>query len=140
MATRLKVSVPRDFVLKRDACSYGYFLLAPNHWDPRREVFSRVVSLSSGPVLVEVAQPNNRGTPLILKSSRALSPKEKQELKAQLTRMLRLDETHEVVRAFHKLDPRFKKLGRARLFRSPTLFEDVIKTVTSCNVTWPSTV
>ena len=24
--------------------------------------------------------------------------------------------------------------------RSPTFFEDVIKTVTSCNVTWPSTV
>jgi 3-methyladenine DNA glycosylase/8-oxoguanine DNA glycosylase len=26
------------------------------------------------------------------------------------------------------------------LFRSPTLFEDVIKTVTSCNVQWPGTI
>lgn len=140
MPTRLSIPVHRDFVLRRDACSYGYFLLAPNHWDPRREVFSRVVSLSEGPALVEVAQPGNRGTPLAIKTSRALSAKEKSDLKAQLTRMLRLDESHEIVRAFHSLDPRFKKIGRARLFRSPTLFEDVIKTVTSCNVTWPSTV
>jgi 3-methyladenine DNA glycosylase/8-oxoguanine DNA glycosylase len=54
--------------------------------------------------------------------------------------MLRLDEDHLHVRRFHRLDDRWKKSGRARLFRSPTLFEDVIKTVTSCNVTWPSTV
>src|SRR5689334_25035144 len=105
MASRLSIPAPRDFVLRRDACSYGYFLLAPNHWDPRREVFSRVVSLSGGPALIEVAQPNARGTPLSVKSSRALTPKEKQELKAQLTRMLRLDESHEVVRPFHKPDP-----------------------------------
>jgi 3-methyladenine DNA glycosylase/8-oxoguanine DNA glycosylase len=140
MATRLTIPVPRDFLLRRDACSYGYFLLAPNHWDPRREVFSRVVSLPGGPALVEVAQPGNRGSPLAIKTSRVLSAKEKPDLKQQFTRMLRLDESHEVVRAFHTLDPRFKRIGRARLFRSPTLFEDVIKTVTSCNVTWPSTV
>src|SRR5690349_13468485 len=137
MATRLSTPVPRDFVLKRDACSYGYFLLAPNHWDPRREVFSRVISLATGPVLVEVAQTSNRGSPLAVKASRTLSAKEKQEVRSQLTRMLRLDETHDIVRGFHRLDARFKKSGRARLFRSPTLFEDVIKTVTSCNVTWP---
>src|SRR5438067_470620 len=109
MSTRLSIPVPKDFLLRRDACSYGYFLLAPNHWDPRREVFSRVVSLCGGPALVEVAQPGSRGTPLAIKSSRALTAKEKQELKAQLTRMLRLDESHEVTRAFHKLDPRFRK-------------------------------
>jgi 3-methyladenine DNA glycosylase/8-oxoguanine DNA glycosylase len=136
----MTIPAPRDFVLRRDACSYGYFLLAPNHWDPRREVFSRVMSLGGGPGLVEVNQPGTRGSPIAVKVSRALSAKDKQEVKSQLTRMLRLDETHEIVRGFHRLDARFKRSGRARLFRSPTLFEDVIKTVTSCNVTWPSTV
>jgi 3-methyladenine DNA glycosylase/8-oxoguanine DNA glycosylase len=140
MASRLTIPVPRDFVLRRDACSYGYFLLAPNYWDPRREVFSRVVSLSEGPALIEVAQSGRRGAPLTAKASRGLSAREKADLKRQLTRMLRLDETNDVVRDFHALDSRFRKSGRARLFRSPTLFEDVIKTVTSCNVTWPSTV
>jgi 3-methyladenine DNA glycosylase/8-oxoguanine DNA glycosylase len=140
MASRVSIPVPRDFVLRRDACSYGYFLLAPNHWDPRREVFSRVVSLAEGPALIEVAQPGKAGSPLAVKASRGLNAKEKTELKRQLTRMLRLDEPEEVLAAFHAVDPRFASIGRGRLFRSPTLFEDVIKTVTSCNVTWPNTV
>jgi 3-methyladenine DNA glycosylase/8-oxoguanine DNA glycosylase len=140
MATRTTIAVPRDFVLKRDACSYGYFLLAPNHWDPRREVFSRVMSLGEGPVLIEVAQPGGKGGALAVKASRGVTAKEKGEIKGQLTRMLRLDEDESILRTFHGVDPRFRRSGRGRLFRSPTLFEDVIKTVTSCNVTWPNTV
>jgi len=53
--------------------------------------------------------------------------------------MLDLGVDEEGVRAFHRIDPRWRGRGRCRLFRSPTLFEDVIKTVTSCNVAWPST-
>src|SRR5947208_460675 len=101
MSSRLTIPVPRDFLLRRDACSYGYFLLAPNHWDPRREVFSRVVTLPDGPALIEVHQPGKPGSPLHIKSSRPLSATEKQDLKRQLTRMLRLDESDETLRAFH---------------------------------------
>src|SRR5215831_5778718 len=106
MPTRLSIPVPPDFLLRRDACSYGYFLLAPNHWDPRREVFSRVVTFADGPALIEVAQSGKQGSPLLIKSSRTLSTKEKQEVKSQLTRMLRLDDTRETLATFHKLDPR----------------------------------
>jgi 3-methyladenine DNA glycosylase/8-oxoguanine DNA glycosylase len=52
--------------------------------------------------------------------------------------MLNLDDPG--VAEFHRLDPRWRRSGRGRLFRSPTFFEDLVKTVTSCNVTWPSTV
>jgi 3-methyladenine DNA glycosylase/8-oxoguanine DNA glycosylase len=54
--------------------------------------------------------------------------------------MLRLDEDHRHAAQFHKADPRWKARGYARLFRSPSFFEDLIKTVTSCNVAWPNTV
>ena len=54
--------------------------------------------------------------------------------------MLRLDEDEHSIARFHRADKRWKKSGRGRLMRSPTLFEDILKTVTSCNVTWPSTV
>lgn len=140
MATRMKLAVPGDYVLRRDVCSYGYFLLAPNHWDVQREVFSRVCTLSEGPALVEVAQEGEQGSPLAVRAGRGLSKQERNELKDQLTRMFRLDEDAEMLAEFHRLDPRFAESGRGRLFRSPSLFEDVIKTVTSCNVTWPSTV
>jgi len=145
VASRLTIRVPSDYVLRRDACSYGYFLLEPNHWDAKREVVWRALDLESGPALLMVMQPlvdgrRKPGSPLAMLADRGLSRRERNQATQQLTRMLRLDEGREVIRDYHRVDPRWKRLGRGRLMRSPSFFEDVIKTVTSCNVTWPSTV
>lgn len=149
MATRLSIAAPEDFVLARDCCSYGYFLLHPNHWDPRTRVLSRVLLLEDGPARIRIAQEGDdgaaawralRGRGLVAGVERTLSRREREEARGQIARMLRLDEDAAHVREFHRLDPRWKRSGRGRLFRSPTMFEDVIKTVTSCNVQWPSTV
>ncbi len=150
MASRFTIQVPRDYVLRRDYCSYGYFLLEPNDWNPREEIVTRVLELAEGPTVLRITQPlhspdrkragRRAGQPLALISDRALSRPEKDQARRLITRMLRLDEDHGLIREFHAVDPRWKRSGRGRLMRSPTLFEDVIKTVTSCNVTWPSTV
>ena len=136
----MHVATPSDFDLPRDVCSYGYFLLRPNHWDPAAQVLHRALDLRGGPVGVAIAQPNGRGTALVARFDRKLDRPDQQAARAQLTRMLRLDETEADIKAFHSVDPRWKESGRGRLFRSPSLFEDVIKTVTSCNVAWPSTI
>ncbi len=147
MGSRFTIKTPADYALARDYCSYGYFLLWPNHWDPKTRAFTRVLDLAGGPARVWVRQDGDngspragRGGPLLVKADRGLAKAERTEAVRQLSRMMRLDEDEAVVRAFHKVDPRFRRSGRARLMRSPTMFEDVIKTVTSCNVTWPSTV
>lgn len=153
MPSRLAPPVPDDFVLARDACSYGYFLLRPNHWDPKRRVLSRVLHLSGGPATLRISQegdpdadgapaawPQVAGNQLRISVDRTLARGERAEAIAQVTRMLRLDEPASTLAAFHTLDPRWAATGRGRLFRSPTMFEDVIKTVTSCNVQWPSTI
>ncbi|MEZ6241993.1 MAG: hypothetical protein R3B57_03025 [Phycisphaerales bacterium] len=142
MGTRLSIRPPEDYLLARDVCSYGYFVLEPNHWDVGSQTLRRILDLGDGPagVLITQGDPAKRGDPLSARFDRALSTPERREAKAQIARMLRLDEDAENLRQFHALDPRWKKSGRGRLYRSPTLFEDVIKTVTSCNVTWPSTV
>jgi 3-methyladenine DNA glycosylase/8-oxoguanine DNA glycosylase len=154
VGSRLTIRVPGDFVLSRDVCSYGYFLLAPNRWDVRRQVLSRVLHLPEGPARVTIAQPtrpaparrsgvwfpHEPGAPLAAGFDRALRRSEHHEARRQIGRMLRLDEDEAHTRAFHRLDPRWRAAGRSRLFRSPMLFEYVVKTVTSCNVAWPSTV
>jgi len=123
----------------RDVCSYGYFLLAPNVWDPDKKTMTRPLNLENGVATLTIAQPDNKkGSPIKAVADRALSRSEQQDAKRQLVRMLRLDDTSPA--DFHRTDPRWKKSGKARLFRNPTVFEDIIKTVTSCNVTWPSTV
>jgi 3-methyladenine DNA glycosylase/8-oxoguanine DNA glycosylase len=136
----LRLSPPRDFDLKRDVCSYGYFVLAPNYWDTKTHTLWRAIDIESEPLLLGVRQPKGPGSPLLIQAFGDLSPSRIRKAKLLLTRMLRLDESVEHINRFHTLDPRFKRSGRARLFRSPTLFEDVVKTVTSCNVTWPGTV
>jgi 3-methyladenine DNA glycosylase/8-oxoguanine DNA glycosylase len=164
------LAVPTDYFLPRDYCSYGYFLLWPNHWDVHQQVFSRALELASGPVLIRVSQGRpgepraaRVGRELDLSASRMLRKADWRAVLEAITRMLRLDEDAAAVRAFHRLDPRWKKpaamaatgdarvgnvhraaardaAGRGRLMRSASLFEDVIKTVTSCNVQWPSTI
>lgn len=141
MRRRFPINPPRDYLLHRDACSYGYFLLWPNHWDPATRTVTRALDLPSGPALLRVTQPDpRRGKPLAVEASRVLDRPDRAHAHAALRRMLRLDEDHRVLRDFHKADPRWKRDGRGRLMRSPTLFEDVVKTVTSCNVHWPSTI
>jgi 3-methyladenine DNA glycosylase/8-oxoguanine DNA glycosylase len=156
MPAHFTIPVPDDYSLARDACSYGYFLLAPNHWDPLAQTLTRVLDLEGGPATITISQPRGegkrgpmqiskashfvRGVDLACVSDRRLAKREITEASALIARMLRLDEDHATIKRYHKVDPRFKGLGRGRLFRSPTLFEDVIKTVTSCNVQWPSTV
>lgn len=142
MGSRLTIRVPGDYVLRRDVCSYGYFLLAPNHWDPVAETFRTTMELGGGAATVVVGQRASgvAGSALSVRCDRTLDRGEQRELRARLARMFNLNEDESVVRAFHKVDPRWRKSGRARLMRSPTLFEDVVKTVTSCNVSWPNTI
>lgn len=144
MGTSLTLQTPRDYLLPRDYCSYGYFLLEPNFWSPAERELRTTLDVGApgrpAATTLRVTQPGKKGDSLKVRADRSLSVAEKKQAKKLLARMMRLNEDHEVIRAFHKVDPRQKKLGRGRLMRSPTFFEDVIKTVTSCNVTWPSTI
>lgn len=140
MPSTLSLKAPPDYSLARDACSYGYFLLAPNHWLVKDQALLRPFAPGGQPASVLMSQPRGVGAPLRLALSRTLTKPQRAILERQVRRMLRLDEPADAIAAFHKLDPRWKKSGRGRLFRSPTFFEDVVKTVTSCNVQWPGTI
>lgn len=137
--SRFSIPAPSDYVLKRDYCSYGYFLLSPNHWDTQDQALVRTFELAEGAATLRITQPVRRG-PLRAVADRRITRQERTQAHQGIERMLRLAEERRTIAEFHAVDPRWKKSGRGRLMRSPTLFEDVIKTVTSCNVTWPSTV
>ena len=139
MGSRLRIRPPADYLFCRDVCSYGYFLLAPNVWDPASQTLTRPLLLGDGRASVRISQPSAKpGGELTVRVDRSLARADRATARRLIARMLRLDDTG--VAAFHRVDRRWKKSGRGRLFRSPTFFEDLIKTVTSCNVTWPSTI
>jgi 3-methyladenine DNA glycosylase/8-oxoguanine DNA glycosylase len=137
--TRLRIVAPADFDLARDACSYGYFLLEPYEWEPARGVFSATLALENGAVHVVLRQ-SRIGMPLTGVCDRSLSRGEVTQARAMISRILRLEESADDIAAFHAIDERWRFSGRGRLMRSATLFEDIAKTVTSCNVQWPGTI
>ena len=137
MGTRLRITPPDDYDFARDVCSYGYFLLAPNVWDPDLQTMTRPIELEDGIARLTLSQPKGAGSAIAIQSDRMLSRPEQIEAKRQVTRMIRVDD--EDIAEFHRVDPRWKKSGRGRISRSPTLWEDIVKTITSCNVTWAGT-
>ncbi|EPT28444.1 hypothetical protein TGME49_270750 [Toxoplasma gondii ME49] len=66
-----------------------------------------------------------------------LQPEDEAEILHQVRRMCRLQvEDWAHVQAFWKMHERAASRGFGLLFRSPTLWEDIVKTVTICNVRW----
>ncbi len=147
MPTRLTLPVPRDFELFSAVCSYGHFLLAPSRWDKDKQQLHRVLRDGDGRIVrCRFTQPRTagrrgraalRGYPLAIHCDRTLARQHHDTIKQQAVRMLRIDAD---LRGWYKLHPQAKRRGFGRLFRGENLFEDIVKTITSCNVTWPNTV
>lgn len=129
------VKVPRGFDLPKAVCSYGYFLLAPNRWEPSTRSFHRPLRGQDDRLVWTVTTQPRAGL-LRVRCDVRVAAAEAQKIKRQLSRVLRLDEDFS---QWHRVCPAARRAGFDRLFRSPDLFEDMVKTITGCNVTWPNT-
>lgn len=136
--SNLTLPVPRGFDLKAAVCSYGYFVLAPNVWDTQSRTFTRpLLGRNDRPIVVTVSQTAANRRTLKLTCDKRLDANERATVKAQVRRMLRIDED---LSGWFKMHPIARKKKFGRLFCSPTLFEDIVKTITGCNVTWTNTI
>ena len=158
----LSCSAPSDFSLSQAICSYGYFCLAPNRWVPSSSTTDAddegylVRPLRFGDdhehsVLAAIGQSscsnNKDGVASVVVAFQQQDSGEEQlitknirfrnDLTQQISRMLRLDLD---LAGFHRLNPEAKCRRFGRLYRSPTLFEDIVKTITNCNMQWSGTV
>jgi 3-methyladenine DNA glycosylase/8-oxoguanine DNA glycosylase len=143
--------VPRPFDLALVCRSHGWYDLAPWRWDEARRLLARPLRLGSGRVVgAEVAE-GQAGLVVRLASKGRLSGADGAEARAQLARALALDEELgpfwelagqlEARRAAgqgHELpDLRWAlSRGAGRLLRSPTVFEDAVKTLCTTNCSW----
>jgi len=134
-ATRLWLRAPADFRLEPAVRRYGFYALAPNGWDEPTRSFTRVLRDRRGRAVdTRVRQSGDR---LLIHFAASPDRVDRDAVRAAVSRMLRLDEDFT---GWWKLSPAARREGFARLLRSPTLFEDVIKTITCCNVAWRQTI
>lgn len=133
----LRASSP--FSLSAVVHSHGWVQLAPFE-KGQDGAFSYVTRLEKGRVLSYEATPVQDGLRLTTKGT--LNKTEQTELAQQVRWMVNLDQD---LAPFYEVADEHPRLAhvvenrRGRLLRSPTLFEDVVKTILTTNTSWAGT-
>jgi N-glycosylase/DNA lyase len=123
--------------------SHGWRALLPFEFDEAGWTITRVLALegdSSPPVTVHI---NFHGDRLDVNAARRkLSKRDASRITRDVRHMFRLDDEMSVFYAAVAGDPDFDWIvteGAGRLLRSPTVYEDLVKTICTTNCSWALT-
>lgn len=126
--------------------SHGWFQLAPNSWDDKTKTLQRAQCLSNGNVvLLDITDSGSPKRPKIsvtVHHPRKLAESDQQEIINIVTYMFR---TNVDLTPFYTICKKRGKQwhpvtqGMGRLLRSPTVFEDIVKTIATVNMQWGGT-
>jgi 3-methyladenine DNA glycosylase/8-oxoguanine DNA glycosylase len=128
--------------LLRTITSHGVADLPPNRIDEDACTLEVTLRPARGrPHTVRVAS-GPRGKAVITAAGRAPSARAAESLLERVAHVLRLDEDLSDFYARVRDDPdlSWAQAGAGRLLRSPTVFEDVVKTICTTNCAWSATV
>ena len=119
--------------------SHGWRQLAPFSYDENTNTLSYVLRLSNGRVVELKFRDATDGVAV---ETEKLDKSEQKEVADKVTWMFGLDMDFSLFYAASRGEPklaRVKKRALGRVLRSPTLFEDVIKTILTTNTLWAAT-
>ncbi|EEF47990.1 conserved hypothetical protein [Ricinus communis] len=132
----LALSKSESFDLEKVVCNHGFFMMAPNRWLPETKTLQRPLRIreDTKSVLISISQPLNHHLRIVAHDIQNLTSEDRQTMLNQVRRMLRISEKDErEVKEFQEMHAEAKKKGFGRLFRSPSLFEDAVKSILLCN-------
>lgn len=143
----LQETLPSPFDFEATAHAHGWVALRPFEWDAASLTLARVHRLGSGKVVrLQLREGQANGsTPLVqieVATMEPLTTAETAEIRRTARRMLRLDED---LSEFYELCVQNTgwtlrvKPGGGRLLRCPSLFEDIVCTLCTTNITWAGT-
>jgi len=138
---KLTLDAHPPFSLSSVLRSHGWVKLAPFAADEDGSQLSRIERLHSGRVVKLLVEEADGGVTVDL--SGGLMQREVHEVEDKVIWMLGLDQD---LSAFYDVARGEPKLGQVearaqgRVLRSPTLFEDVVKTILTTNTSWAGTI
>ena len=136
----ISIATPSGFSFKRTAISHGWYDLPPFELDRERWILSRVLDIgSTQPITVKISATNGA---VRVAASRTLGKRATEKVIRDVRHMLRLDDEMSGFYASVETDPEFGWIassGAGRLLRSPTIFEDLVKTMCTTNCSWALT-
>jgi 3-methyladenine DNA glycosylase/8-oxoguanine DNA glycosylase len=139
--------VPTPFDFEAAVRSHGWSALVPFAWDADAATLSRIQQLQNNKVIRLHLQekPANSAGPQVkidVETAEPLTAGEEAEIRRMVRRMMRLDEDFS---EFYDLCNQAEgwilrvQPGGGRLLRCPTLFEDIVYTLCTTNITWSGT-
>lgn len=143
---QLTLTIPKPYHFAASVCDHGWPALAPFRWTAETATLERVERLTTGQVVLLALQAQDQTgqvqITIDMASDRALTAAELAEVTYNVRWMLKLDRDYNdfyALAARHAWIGRVVSQGRGRLLRSPVLWEDVVKTIATTNVTWGNT-
>jgi 3-methyladenine DNA glycosylase/8-oxoguanine DNA glycosylase len=136
----IRIPVPRDFSYKRTALSHGWTSLPPFEIHPETLTITRVLDLNGAlPVTVVIT-----GTKRIVNVEvlRKVGKRISDSITKDVRHMLRLGDDLSKFYNAMRAHPEFEWIptsGAGRLVRSPTVYEDLVKTICTTNCSWSLT-
>ena len=137
----LSLSARNPFSLAAVVDSHGWASLAPFETDDEHSRLTYVALLNTGQVADLVVR--QAGDGVTIEVDRALSKGEQAEVTGKLNWMLGLDQELSHFYTLARDEPKLNRIterAQGRILRSPTLFEDTLKTILTTNTSWGGTV
>jgi len=135
----ISIPTPRDFNFKRTVLSHGWYDLPPFALDRATWTLTRVLDIGGRPVTASITAAPRA---LSVHVARRLAPRAAARVVRDVRHVLRLDDDMRTFYGAIKHDPDFAwivRQGAGRLLRSPTVFEDLVKTICTTNCSWALT-
>ena len=136
------IDTPPDFQFRSTLLSHGWIDLAPFGFDDGYTRLSRTHRLDNGRVIRFEVHERSPGSLVVNPGAADLNVIEEEELRRVVRTIFQLDLD---LTAFYDAlaeEERYQwvlKLGAGRLLRSPTVWEDLVKTLLTTNTTWSMT-
>lgn len=137
------ITLPERFNFYATATDHGWYLLPPFYRNEDEDMLSRVEKLATGKIVLLYIKQAQDTLMVEIGDKKVLTSKESEEVIHKVNWMFRLDEDFS---AFYKMCSADKDMqeivteNRGRLLRSPSIFEDIVKTIFTTNTTWIRTI
>ncbi len=137
----MNLTARAPFSLPSTVRSHGWVQLDPFDWDDDVGKLTRVERLDSGRVVELCVRAADGG--VCVEAGEPLDAAERDEVARKVEWMLGLGQDFSTFYALARDEPKLARVeeqARGRILRSPTLFEDTVKTILTTNTSWGGTI
>lgn len=138
--TEFQLLARQPFLFHTTIRSHGWYQLVPFMWDETAEMLGYTIRLRSGKICLLRLSASPGGASVTVWPD--ITTGEQVELAAAVSWMLALDRDLTYFYAAAASEPKLQRavnLAMGRQLRSPTLFEDVVRTILTTNTQWAAT-